>query len=882
MGIKKKYAKGRLDKYYYMAKEQGLRARSAFKLVQLNKQFNFLEKAKCLVDLCAAPGGWLQIAQKTMPKPNIIIGLDLAPIKPIPGVITHVEDITTQKCRATLKKELKGWKADVFLHDGAPNVGTSWAQDAFTQSELVLASLRLAVDFLQKDGTFVTKVFRSKDYNKLIWVFNQLFVKVEATKPPSSRNVSAEIFVVCRGYKAPKNIDPRLLDPKYVFKEVDDEDDEEMDAKKKKEKRGQALKSILHPEKKHRQREGYEDGDYTLHLTRSISDFVREPEYLEILTRANEMKFDMDEFGKSLTYHPLTTSEIRKCCEDLKVLGRKDFKDLLKWRDAIRLDLGLDKKKEKKAEEEVPEETEEDVEKQVEEAAVAAAARAKREKRKSREKKAKQLIKLRLGMGTPSDIGLEAAEGGGLGLHDEEGLFRLDGTGRGKEMADKDIVLDLTSDEEEEDGEEEEGDDEDLYDSDQEVASKVGRLEADLDGLMSHLREQKMSKNPHAVVEKKKKAAAAFEEWYGVEYDKKKAEGSEDGSNASGGDSDSDSDSDSEDDVEMEDAERPTKVAGSKRKAAVIADGHGALEEDEDEDDEAVVDTSALSKRARVFFDNPLFNDAVKMTAGVKRKAGGSEKKAAEGGLFSQEMTSAGDDSSDDEADIAAMRRNQKKMKKAKAGKEEEEKEADNGFEVVTSQNLTGGEVQTDEYAITTATAYTLAQQMVRPSSRRDLLDGAYNRYAYNDGDLPSWFTDDESRHNKPTLPITKEAAAIIRERMKALDARPIKKVAEAKFRKQMRTQRRMEKMLKKTEAINNEDEESSEKSKLMSIAKLVKKAKNKKEEKKVQVVVAKGANRGNKGRPKGVKGRYKMVDPRMKKEIRAQKRIAKKNKKRK
>ena len=191
------------------------------------------------------------------------------------------------------------------------------------------------------------------------------------------------------------------------------------------------------------------------------------------------------------------------------------------------------------------------------------------------------------------------------------------------------------------------------------------------------------------------------------------------------------------------------------------------------------------------------------------------------------------------------------------------------------------------EYGLTSPEALTLASQLVnRERTKTDLINDGFNRYSFNSKEnLPSWFLDDESKFYKPNLPVTKEAVAALRARQRALDARPIKKIAEAKARKKRRAAVRLEKAMKKAEGIT-ETTDLSEREKAAQIEKLLRKgaagAKAKKAKEKVKVVVAKGAHKGLKGRPKGVKGRYTMVDSRMKKEVRAQRRKEKANKKRK
>ena len=353
---KKTKSKARLDKYYHLSKEMGYRSRAAFKLIQLNKKFNFLSGATVLIDLCAAPGGWCQVAAKEMPISSIKIGIDLDPIKPIPGVTTFQCDITTEQCRHLIRKEIKHLKADVVLHDGAPNVGGQWAKDSYNQNELVLYSIKLASEFLKEGGWFISKVFRSVDYNALLYVMKQLFQKVEATKPLASRSQAAEIFVICQGYKNPAYIDPKLLDPKYALKQLDDEDT----------MKNNTINSIKAMFDRKKNRSGYNTD--TLCIVKSFKDYIECSNPFKFLFETNKIKIETEDCKKYISVINKNPKDYELYFDDLQVLGKKEMEELIIWRNKIRTKLNLSRKeiikeKEEKKEKDINEEMDEEIQK---------------------------------------------------------------------------------------------------------------------------------------------------------------------------------------------------------------------------------------------------------------------------------------------------------------------------------------------------------------------------------------------------------------------------------------------------------------------------------------------------------------------------------------
>lgn len=209
----------RYDNFYFLAKKYGFRSRAAFKLIEINKKYKILENCTGIIDLCAAPGSWTQVAKKIAPNGSLILGIDAQSIRPIKNCYFLRGDITSPGIiKAITKiKKIDNRKINIILHDGSPKIGGSWLKDALNQNEMVLFALKIGVHCLEKGGCLVSKVFRSEFLHGILYISRCFFEKVRLYKPLASRLSSTEIFLICKDFKAPEIIDPFFFSSNYIF-----------------------------------------------------------------------------------------------------------------------------------------------------------------------------------------------------------------------------------------------------------------------------------------------------------------------------------------------------------------------------------------------------------------------------------------------------------------------------------------------------------------------------------------------------------------------------------------------------------------------------------------------------------------------------------------
>ncbi|GFQ88323.1 hypothetical protein TNCT_472471 [Trichonephila clavata] len=212
-------SKDKRDVYYRLAKEEGWRARSAFKLLQINEEFGIFKGVTKVVDLCAAPGSWSQVLSRKLrgnaenPEDVKIVAVDLQAMAPLPGVTQIQGDITKVSTAEEIISYFKGESADLVVCDGAPDVTGLHDLDEYIQAQLLLAALNITTHLLKKGGTFVAKIFRGKDVTLLYSQLKLFFKKVTVAKPRSSRNSSIEAFAVCEEYDPPEGYVPNMMNP---------------------------------------------------------------------------------------------------------------------------------------------------------------------------------------------------------------------------------------------------------------------------------------------------------------------------------------------------------------------------------------------------------------------------------------------------------------------------------------------------------------------------------------------------------------------------------------------------------------------------------------------------------------------------------------------
>jgi 23S rRNA (uridine2552-2'-O)-methyltransferase len=197
------------DPYFQKAKADGYRARSAYKLLEMNEKFRLIRPGDSVLDVGAAPGSWSQVAHGIVGAKGQVVALDIQPIQALPGVVTIQGDVRDPAIFAQVQA-LAEHRYHVVISDIAPNATGIPFADHARSIELSLFALVTALRLLKPGGHFVTKVFWGEEFNLLVTLTKKYFRTVRIYNPDATRKESKEAFIVANTLQARADLDPNL------------------------------------------------------------------------------------------------------------------------------------------------------------------------------------------------------------------------------------------------------------------------------------------------------------------------------------------------------------------------------------------------------------------------------------------------------------------------------------------------------------------------------------------------------------------------------------------------------------------------------------------------------------------------------------------------
>lgn len=190
------------DTYFKRAKREGYRSRAAYKLIELNRRFHLIKPGDYVVDLGAAPGGWLQVISKLIGKRGKVVGVDIQPMETFRERNTHIlqGDITLVDTHRKVK-ELLGGTADCVLSDLSPRLSGIHATDLSRSLELAQAAFKVATALLKAEGGFLVKSFVGDEMTAYLMELKPHFASIQRTRSEATRKGSSEMYLIARGFR---------------------------------------------------------------------------------------------------------------------------------------------------------------------------------------------------------------------------------------------------------------------------------------------------------------------------------------------------------------------------------------------------------------------------------------------------------------------------------------------------------------------------------------------------------------------------------------------------------------------------------------------------------------------------------------------------------